>query len=930
VETFVGSGEGTVAEGLVFSTVAHYDGYVSILANPTNKSISQMMEFNQLPSWAQFSHYSTLNYDGKGELSFDSHLIRPNGGFIKYESTGLASVPNGHVFHDGSGKIRAFVVVPAGAAMALFVDLRYTPPQIKNLWIGVWVVVALALAVVAHYQYKRRTNRGSVVRHGRWQEKLAGVFRHKHVDETGESRIIGSSTEEDSELLSKPVIEHEITKERMTMLQVLRAFAAIHVMFGHYYSSATSDRLLMGEMSTGYQALDNFLRWAMSQLTFFFVLSGFVMAVGHIAKQRAHESEHATKYEESVSRFLLKRALRLYPVYMASVLIVYVLHSFSNPFDEFVVVLLGLHCWLPEYLNNTLNTPGWAVGAFMMCYIVFIPSYRILCRTNTKAKIFLLLPLFWAMSAWQAAYVLGKRFTVFGPVFGIFFLAHVPSFLFGVTLGMLASVVKSNSFSKFHQSFRLFMFVGKYLGTSIVIASIGLLWCKLDLWTDNSPTYSEFVGIWAGNGLLCPMFGLLIWVIVFGSDPLCLIRKVRVLCVLGDLSFAMYAMQVAALTICNQYGLCNSDFHRSPVTAADSNPQSANVHFLSSNDPELTSDRATFIDCAYPWGPVDVILAFACARLIGAPVAKLASFSSFSEFATCLRQKLWPATSVLLYYLAFSTICGLYIHWSLVHDHSYLVSVSRIHWLNDILQNIKWLSVIPLPILIIQTIGHIRFPPVLSVKYPPISDMIESEPISSNSSLHSDEGSSLNTSHPTPASSIVASHSTNSLSTHFSVGQTVDHVKEKDAEFQIPSRPVSPIHANNRFVDSAKIKQDCESPKLMCNLYFRIVTRGCNPKLVARNACKIGQILSDSLPPHLWVLEVVTDNAIGLRAAVPFPVSEIVVPTSYRPPNGALYKARALHFAIQVCFLSFFCREHRIETNRIETDIDLLLLLLLL
>ena len=47
-------------------------------------------------------------------------------------------------------------------------------------------------------------------------------------------------------------------------------------------------------------------------------------------------------------------------------------------------------------------------------------------------------------------------------------------------------------------------------------------------------------------------------------------------------------------------------------------------------------------------------------------------------------------------------------------------------------------------------------------------------------------------------------------------------------------------------------------------LVSRIVTRGNNPDLVAANAVDAHRALSNALPEDKWILEVVTDKAMGL------------------------------------------------------------------
>jgi len=78
---------------------------------------------------------------------------------------------------------------------------------------------------------------------------------------------------------------------------------------------------------------------------------------------------------------------------------------------------------------------------------------------------------------------------------------------------------------------------------------------------------------------------------------------------------------------------------------------------------------------------------------------------------------------------------------------------------------------------------------------------------------------------------------------------------------------------------------------------FRIVTRGTNVSAVVKTVRAV-QAQMQRTPLFPYCIEVVTDTELplptdrGLRT--------IVVPADYRPPSGARFKARALHYALQV------------------------------
>lgn len=77
---------------------------------------------------------------------------------------------------------------------------------------------------------------------------------------------------------------------------------------------------------------------------------------------------------------------------------------------------------------------------------------------------------------------------------------------------------------------------------------------------------------------------------------------------------------------------------------------------------------------------------------------------------------------------------------------------------------------------------------------------------------------------------------------------------------------------------------------------YRIVTRGTNPEVVAETVANIRQQMAD-YPLFPYHIEVVTQAPLDLSGV---DLTLIYVPERYRTPRGTLYKARALHYALQV------------------------------
>lgn len=78
---------------------------------------------------------------------------------------------------------------------------------------------------------------------------------------------------------------------------------------------------------------------------------------------------------------------------------------------------------------------------------------------------------------------------------------------------------------------------------------------------------------------------------------------------------------------------------------------------------------------------------------------------------------------------------------------------------------------------------------------------------------------------------------------------------------------------------------------------FRIVSRGRNADALADTVTSIRAAMA-ARPLFPYVVEVVTDEQVALPAGPD--LRAYVVPKDYRTPNGSLYKARALHYVVEV------------------------------
>lgn len=82
------------------------------------------------------------------------------------------------------------------------------------------------------------------------------------------------------------------------------------------------------------------------------------------------------------------------------------------------------------------------------------------------------------------------------------------------------------------------------------------------------------------------------------------------------------------------------------------------------------------------------------------------------------------------------------------------------------------------------------------------------------------------------------------------------------------------------------------------HICFRVVTRGLYPDLVRRNLAKNLRICNE-VGLSNYSIEVVSDMELGLLNAESIKAREIVVPKSYQTSTRAMFKARALQYALE-------------------------------
>jgi peptidoglycan/LPS O-acetylase OafA/YrhL len=301
---------------------------------------------------------------------------------------------------------------------------------------------------------------------------------------------------------------------RLNALTGLRCFAAINIVLFHF-SNPQWFGFLAPVVNAGY-----------ASVSFFILLSGFVLAYNYAGQARAGELDK--------KRFWKARFTRLYPIYFFSLLlswrmvpIEYQVHSHAMFWTGMALAPLLLQGWVPE-VATFLNTPAWTMSAESFFYVLFP------WLANWKRPVRVAPHLIKMAAVWVLGMVPGALYTAFNPdgiahldrwswgpwlqALKYMPLPHLASFVFGVMLANLDELVGRTSRVRF------------ILGTAGFAATFTLL--------ELAPHVPYAI---LHDGLLMPLFGCIILGLA-GINPLASAFSARPLVFVGEASYCLYLL----------------------------------------------------------------------------------------------------------------------------------------------------------------------------------------------------------------------------------------------------------------------------------------------------------------------------------------------------------------------------------------------------
>ena len=262
-------------------------------------------------------------------------------------------------------------------------------------------------------------------------------------------------------------------------------------------------------------------------VSYFFILSGFVMIVAYNNKDKIYFAE-----------YLKNRLARIYPIYLLALLlflIAFFVENLSNKIhiSDLLLNISMLQAWVPSKALS-LNYPSWSLSVEMLFYISFPLLYNFFYKKSNLKNIAIWIVLFWIVT--QIFFHLVVQMKVVEiPYFSVLDLKYHPvfhfnEFLIGNLLGLFY-VQKLLGREKNYLTLILFL----------LLALVLLLKFRF--------------GLNFHNGLLSVVFAPLILFISLSTDKLTKIFTNPSLIFLGEISFGIYILQVPIWAIFSDYKL---------------------------------------------------------------------------------------------------------------------------------------------------------------------------------------------------------------------------------------------------------------------------------------------------------------------------------------------------------------------------------------
>lgn len=307
-------------------------------------------------------------------------------------------------------------------------------------------------------------------------------------------------------------------------LSLLRFIAAIIVVLFHQTST-----------STFLQAAPKILTAGPQVVSFFFVLSGFTLALAYYNKEKF-----------SLREYYAKRIARIIPVYLIALSLSVGLDIAQGQLEPVALVLniFLMQSWFPTY-PLSINTPAWFLSDLMFFYISFPFILALLKKYFRDPKRVLLSGIvFWLITQTVLALLLNTSFYKGYPSPSHDFIFYFPpSHLCSFILGMCVGYFLVNKKDPFPMTYAKSVYFILLIIAALVIAM------------EYQSEYDEVMMLKLpfDASFYAPLFLLLIVAFCMSNNRITALLSLKPFIYLGKISFSVYIMQSPVSRILSLY-----------------------------------------------------------------------------------------------------------------------------------------------------------------------------------------------------------------------------------------------------------------------------------------------------------------------------------------------------------------------------------------